>query len=340
LLHGNQTRVLLVLCILGILYLSLYPFAFTPTAKESIAWHGPHIDSDWVDMVANFLFYLPLGFLATAVQRRQNPASVLAAALLGAVLSLGIELAQMYLPQRDSNFRDLACNTAGTLAGSFSAFAVRRSWPNVAIPRLSPMACGLILLWIGWQMFPFVPVLRRYKLHEIAAQLRLWNFHRMEFGDIAFAALTLYAFIARRGRKTGIAALMAAVVLALALVGQSLVRGLIFSNTGIAAAATGLILGICLWRPEQRAPWFALGLILSTWLVLDAFDPVKGLDSTSPGFYVRHFAGRAFFCCAILASLYRALPLALRWRRTTRAAALPLDPHATLDAPAPRKQRQ
>jgi hypothetical protein len=281
-----------------------------------------------------------LGFLATAVQRRQNCASVLRATLLGAMLSLGIELAQMYLPQRDSNFRDLACNAAGALAGSFSALAVRRFWPNVAIPRPSPMACCLILLWTAWQMFPFVPLLRRYKLHEIAAQLPIWNFYPMEFGDIAFAALTLYAFIARRGRKNGITALMVATVLALALVGQSLVQGLMFSNARIAAAATGLIIAMCLWRPEQRALWFALGLILSTWLVLNAFDPVQGLDLISPGFYVRHFARRAFFCCAILASLYRALPPAIRWRRTTRAGAPSLDPHAMRDAQAPRKQRQ
>ncbi len=291
-------------------------------------------------MVANFLFYLPLGFLATAVQRRQNGASVLAATLLGAMLSLGIELAQMYLPQRDSDFRDLACNAAGSLAGGFSSLAVRRFWPNITIPWPSPVASGLILLWIGWQMFPFVPVLRRYKLHEIAAQLPIWNFRRIEFGDVAFAAFTLYAFISRRERKNGITALMVAVVLALALVGQSLVQGLIFSNVGIAAAATGLIIGICLWRPEQRALWFALGLILSTWLVLNGFDPVQGLGSISPGFYVRLFAGRAFFCCAILASLYRALPPAHRWRRTTRAGAPPLDPRAMRDAPAPRRQRQ
>jgi hypothetical protein len=48
---------------LGILYLSLYPLTFIPHAKESIAWHGPVPDSDWVDVAANLLFLLAAAVL-------------------------------------------------------------------------------------------------------------------------------------------------------------------------------------------------------------------------------------------------------------------------------------
>jgi hypothetical protein len=287
------------------------------------------MDSDWVDIGANFLFYLPLGFLAAATRRTQNVAGVIAVTLMGAMLSLAMELAQMYLPQRDSSYRDLACNTAGALAGSLLAFTTRRHWQSVQIPWPTPAACGLLLLWTGWQMYPFIPSLRRNKLHELAAQLPRWNFHAMEFGDIFLAAFLLFAFLSKAGQKRGVAACTAAVALGVALLGQSIISSVTYSNARLAAAAAGLILAILLWRPEQRSLWITLAVVLCGWLVFRELDPLYLLDPAlkvtgipvqtlgshprSP--YFRTLAGTAFMCCAAAAALYRALrraPVTLR----------------------------
>ncbi len=288
----NRARILLVLCMVAIVYLSLYPFTFTRAAKASgIAWRGPQLDSDWVDMFVNFVAYLPLGFLATVTRRRRNWASVLAATALGATLSLAMESAQMYLPTRDSSFRDLLFDTVGTLAGSLGAVAARRFRTRLAVPWPAPIACGLILLWLGWQLFPYIPLLKRYKLRELAVQLSAWYFSATEFGDVGLAAFVLYAF--------GASGWMTAAVLAVALLGQSVVMGLTYSNVRIAAAAAGLVVAILLGRPRRRAGWIALAAALSAWAVFRLLGP-RSLSA-------RDLAGQAFLGCAAVASLYRAL---------------------------------
>jgi VanZ family protein len=290
--NRNRARILLVLCVVAIVYLSLYPFTFTRTAKASgIAWRGPKLDSDWVDMFANFVAYVPLGFLATVARRRQNSASVLAATALGTMLSLAMELAQMYLPTRDSNFRDLLFDATGAFAGGLGAVAVRHFRTRLAVPWPAPVAGGLMLAWVGWQLFPFIPLLKRYKLRELAAQLSAWNFSATEFGDISSAAFALYAF--------GASGWMAAAVLAVALLGQSVVIGLTYSNARVAAAAAGLVVAILLGRPRRRAGWIALAMALSAWAVFRLLGP----QSLS----VHDLTGQAFLGCAVVASLYRAL---------------------------------
>lgn len=290
--NRDRVRILLVLCVVGIVYLSLYPFTFTATAKASgIAWRGPRLDSDWVDMLVNFVAYLPLGFLATVAHRRGNWASVLAATALGATLSLAMESAQIYLPTRDSNFRDLLFDAVGTLVGSLGAVAVRRFPAKLAVPWPAPIACGWMLLWAGWQLFPFIPLLKRYKLRELAVQLSAWNFSATEFGDVGSAAFVLYAF--------GASGWITAAVLAVTLLGQSVVMGLTYSNARIAAAAAGLALAILLGRPRRRAGWIALAAVLSAWAAFRLLGPQR--------LSARDVAGQAFLGCAAVASLYRAL---------------------------------
>jgi VanZ family protein len=301
----NLARALLALSVLGLLYLSLYPLSFSRTAKASgIAWRGPKLDSDWVDMAANFAGYIPVGFLGVAARRRRNGASVLAATILAATLSLGIELAQMYLPQRDSNFRDLLLDTMGALAGSLGAILLGRFWPNVSLPRLSPVAILLILLWVFWQMFPFFPLLKRYKLQEFIAHLSQWHFHVRIFGDIALAGFSLYAFAALPEWNRNSAARFVAAILLVVLLGQSVVTGITYSNVTLAAAAAGLLLALFFWNPQRRVCWIALATALAGWAALRGLDP---LHLNSPG--IRSLAGEAFLFISIVASVYRALTL-------------------------------
>jgi VanZ family protein len=304
-LNRNRALGLLLLCMLALLYLSLYPFGFMRNVQRAIAWRGPKLDSDWVDMGANFLGYAPLGFLGVRVWRRQNRVSVLAATLLAATLSLGIELAQMYLPQRDSNFRDLLFDTAGALTGSLSAVAVRRFHPNLAAPKLPVVTYALMLLWIVWQMFPFLPLLKRYKVSELVAHSRLWDFRGLEFGDICLAALSLYAFIERPGQRRITTVGIAGAVLSIALLGQSLVAGITYSNARVAAATAGLLLAQLTWRPQERAGWSVLAVTLGAWLVFRCVNRVPVLTD------VRAFAGEAFLCCALAASAYRVIKTSL-----------------------------
>jgi len=75
------------------------------------------------DLLINTAAYVPLGFLlAVALSRRRTAArAVLLAAALGALVSLTMEAAQMFLPKRIASNVDLLTNGTGALIGAMAA---------------------------------------------------------------------------------------------------------------------------------------------------------------------------------------------------------------------------
>ena len=65
--------------------------------------------------------FIPLGFFLALwllrFTRLSSPAAFVLTFLLGTLISLGIELGQVYLPTRDSSASDLIFNSLGTLIG-------------------------------------------------------------------------------------------------------------------------------------------------------------------------------------------------------------------------------
>jgi VanZ family protein len=80
------------------------------------------------DLAINVLGFLPFGFFLflyrSAVKPHRRLANALIAVLLGAAVSLSIELIQVFLPSRSSSATDLFCNTGGTLLGVLLALAI------------------------------------------------------------------------------------------------------------------------------------------------------------------------------------------------------------------------
>lgn len=78
-----------------------------------------------LDMVLNFVGFVPYGLCLTVWLRRRGRWPWLAAAggaaSIGAAVSLAIELGQGWVPTRDSSWSDLICNTAGALTGGVLA---------------------------------------------------------------------------------------------------------------------------------------------------------------------------------------------------------------------------
>jgi len=92
--------------------------------NDILAW------SDWnvrkrasltEDMIVNVLGFVPFGFLLSFWREQTNGSSrwrsYVFAILMGALISLGIEVAQAFIPARDSSMVDLLCNTGGTGIG-------------------------------------------------------------------------------------------------------------------------------------------------------------------------------------------------------------------------------
>lgn len=90
--------------------------------------------SDLDDIVINILGFVPFGFIVYRYRRLARPGSrvgnVVWAVGVGAMISLAIELTQVWLPNRTSSTMDLFCNTLGTLIGALIA---RRMLSKVTI---------------------------------------------------------------------------------------------------------------------------------------------------------------------------------------------------------------
>ena len=73
----------------------------------------------------NFLGFIPFGVLLSAlllaVTDRSRGAVTVMTIICGAALSLGLELAQAWIPTRYSSLLDLSLNTLGTALGAVAA---------------------------------------------------------------------------------------------------------------------------------------------------------------------------------------------------------------------------
>ncbi|UJP08878.1 VanZ family protein [Microbacterium sp. KUDC0406] len=87
-------------------------------------WNGIRTDlgltffgAGWVEFTANVLMFLPLGFLLTLLFRHPWYGT-----LLALVLSAGVEVAQIVIPDRVASLRDIVANTLGAAIGAFLAW--------------------------------------------------------------------------------------------------------------------------------------------------------------------------------------------------------------------------
>jgi VanZ family protein len=189
---------LLLLVIALILYGSLYPWQFhvrhlpaNPLAMMLAAW--PSGLNRWVlrDLFINVLLYVPLGvtaYLSFATRFRSAMRYVLPV-LLGVGLSICMEILQLFDSARTSSSFDVACNTAGTVAGVAMAslfsgrirktLASRRGW--------KPDAAALLLLtiWFVVQMYPLFPRLSTWELPRKLATLAHSNVHPLVTAGMA-----------------------------------------------------------------------------------------------------------------------------------------------------------
>ncbi len=171
-----------------ICYGSLYPFNFNfdgsfPTLKAAL------LQLSWAragraDRVRNILLYVPLGF-CLMLMLRNRLGFVLAAllsTLLGAALSMCIELAQVYLTIRVPSLMDMTLNASGTLLGAVGGVVWRSLSGLVYLPpntRSRPgdrSALVLLITWVIWRLANFEPVVSLTRLKVALRPLLEWEF--------------------------------------------------------------------------------------------------------------------------------------------------------------------
>jgi len=120
------------------------------------------------DLLVNFVAYLPFGLmLAAACDAARRLRAVAVATMLGAALSLSVELLQACLAARTSSLLDLASNAAGAFVGAAALLvpwrlpallASRRAAtrPLLAGQPLRTLAAITLLAWFAGRTFPWV----------------------------------------------------------------------------------------------------------------------------------------------------------------------------------------
>ena len=146
--------------------------------------HPAHFSrSDWL---ANVLLYIPLGFFSIQILRnRPGWSHVLLATLVAGMLSTCMEVAQFYDATRDSCLSDISANTTGALLGAVAGVCLHRRaiLPSAQRAAQYPIVVLLLVSWLGYRLFPYVPVI---DLHQY------WHAVRPLFLEPTLSPVDLY----------------------------------------------------------------------------------------------------------------------------------------------------
>jgi VanZ family protein len=234
-----------------IVYVSLYPFDFRLMADGLAPQYLALKRLDRAalrDIGLNIVLYLPLGWTAfLAFRRHMRPAAAFAAACLcGAALSAFVEALQLFAYGRVSTVLDLAGNAAGTAFGALLAplgtRAAARPHPDIRTSN------AILLLWVGWLVFPPSPALDAAQLSRRVEQF--WNTPFSVSDAVAGAAEWL--IVARLLEDSGLPGTLRPLALLAALVPGRLLISAGYSATWSRVAAAAAALAI--WTFLRRFP--------------------------------------------------------------------------------------
>jgi VanZ family protein len=118
---------ILLLSLIGIAYLTLFPFRFDFSPSLVLHRFPFFLDSSLkrphgTDFFLNILLFVPFGLGVSARARKRGRGrwtALLLALGLGAAVSYSVELLQFYIPERDSGWEDVFSNSTGSVAGFF-----------------------------------------------------------------------------------------------------------------------------------------------------------------------------------------------------------------------------
>lgn len=265
-----MARYLLAAYVVLIAYASLYPFSrwvlrgANPFAFVFAAWPA-HITS--FDVIVNVLGYVPLGCLWVLAARPGSSRvfSILVAALASAVLSVGLEALQSYLPDRVASNVDTALNVTGALIGALlgAAWAPHaHASQSLVIGRhrwFRPGArvdLGLVLLGL-WLFAQLTPTTMLFGLgggfgltpEAPAEPLAAEVFVRIEVASCAMAVVALGLFTSTLTRSGASGWLVVATLVAIGLLVRSAAFAALFAPKNAFTWATpgalqGLAIGL------------------------------------------------------------------------------------------------
>lgn len=265
-----------------IVYVSLFPFRFVADgpgfaeALRSLSWAR----AGRGDMFNNLLLYAPFGFCVALLfePRWGRVAGIVAGALLGAVLSLSLEVLQASVAVRVSSLRDLSLNTAGSLLGAllgtvFHALGSRVSPQGAPRSRSAFVAMSILVLWLLERLWPLLPdpglrQLKRAVRPLLTPQIDWMSLAGFLVGWLVVAQVVFGLVKRQRAMDVFL------IVIATVLVGRTFVAGTVLDVAEIAAIALLLPLLVPLSRLEDGMRSTLVAVLLGVWLAWAAVRPL------------------------------------------------------------------
>ncbi len=234
-----------------IIYGSLYPFAFHIPASATGPVHA--LLATWAnkpgrgDFISNILLYMPLGYFGVlaAGERSSRSLRPIVVTLIGATLSLAMELTQYYDAARDSTLTDFYANTLGTLLGAIGGMLIGGRLRSPVLRRLVENREAALLLagWLGYRLFPYVPAIDLHKYWDALKPVVLYpSLGAYDLCRHAATWLAVYALFTATFRNLRPTPLLLPFIAAV-ISAEILIVGKVLSVAELAGAA----LAFCLW---------------------------------------------------------------------------------------------
>lgn len=128
---------------------------WAPFRFELHVMHGVTSVWTWSDLALNVVMFLPLGFFWQAARARNHVSVWWMAGVVGALLSLGIEVGQLFLAERFTSALDVLTNGLGAALGA-RAFDEVRPRVHVGAQAVSALALELPLTGLVVLLVPLL----------------------------------------------------------------------------------------------------------------------------------------------------------------------------------------
>lgn len=262
---------------LMIVYASLEPFSgwMAPLPGTPYFLFAPeHARVVRSDVMINVLAYAPFGFFLALIGERRSSAARLATGVgIGALVSLAMESAQMFLPTRVASVFDLGANSAGAALGSVAALAFDRvpglrgrirGWRRRFFwsDRSGDFGLALLGVWLLAHVNPGIPLFAVTFDPSLELQ-RDFAGTLLQAAQSAFSVIGVGLFLAlllRRRRDFGVAVivLIASALLLKGIVATAMLRTTPWQSwlqpgvsLGVAVGAMVLLAAVWLPRPAR-----------------------------------------------------------------------------------------
>ncbi|HEX3666755.1 MAG TPA: VanZ family protein [Rhizomicrobium sp.] len=313
--HNRVDRGLL-LVLVGIMAVivhgSLYPYAFriplgSENAFDALVGSWPGARASYVDVLANVLLYMPLGFFG--VQTLRIPLRLMVVTLFGLTLCTGMELAQFYDEGRVTSIFDVFSNTLGTGLGGVAGIAAGAEWHQAFFRERSGNSIPVLLLvaLLGYRLYPYVPVTDLHKywhaLKPVVLQPSFAPLMIYHYFSLWLVVCYLVAQVAGRRLSTSSIFLIAAFILG----AKTAIVDLVVTMPEL----VGMLSAFAVWfavlnRSRVAAPVIGVlfcGMIVAFRLIPFDFDtlarsfiwlPFRGYMTGSPGANIASFFEKFF----------------------------------------------